>query len=675
MADNLLRCSADKAGKELSLKIERRTDNNSWAEILSISPDIRIFGQDTLNLDIFVPHLFWQKSKKNKNEFILTGEAESAKLTTKVTVHSFDMLRVETVVNLLRSARLEMAVERMKIKNFPVERSWNPYITPEHECVMGDFAFRSPAVGLESKGSALAIIPNLKFLESSRKVPTALNFDSGKGKITFGCMPFRILHDSYFAHYDTDTVDLLRGSIKYSYYIFLRNGCREGGLEKQLSKVLWRLNGKTPAFSPKLSTSDLPTFQHPPKSPFKGGLDKKLQSAFGLALAAKRAGKKEKLEEIKKVKEEVLGAKWENGLFDNGVSFDFPETQNRTRLADLSWACYWLCRWNKEIESDNGVLYFAKKYAEKLLSMQRHGGFFPAWVDSQTGKTARLCVRSAETAVHAIFLNELNKWVPDSSYIKSARRAVNFVIRKVIKKKNWENSESYFEADASAKVRKQTLKYKPSHVLSMWWSAKALLNLHNTTTSARYLSWGRHALDELSLYQQLWSPRFCDKNLFGGFGSSNASPFWNYSAQAGMAETFLDYYEVCGLTEYFSRGIAALHAAFALEDEENNIAPSCKFENPVLPIQVLTPGNAYCEVLQPAEEIFKKYGDLYVDIKRQHAFGINGIIVESVQLDLAGLAVYGREVLGKTREITVRTSSGNSFKVKLKKDERFEIQI
>ncbi len=207
MPDKLLKCSAVKAGKELSLKIEGRLLNNKWSELLSITPDIKIFGQDTLNLDIFVPHLAWTKSQKNKNNLILSGEVESAKLTTKVSAHSFDMLRVETVINFLRSARLEMAVERMKIKNFPIEKSWTPYRTPEHEMVIGDFAFRSPAVGLESKNSVLSIIPNLKFLKKNRKFPNALNFDSNQGEISFGCMPYRILHNSFFAHYDSDTVD------------------------------------------------------------------------------------------------------------------------------------------------------------------------------------------------------------------------------------------------------------------------------------------------------------------------------------------------------------------------------------------------------------------------------------------------------------------------------------
>ena len=640
MADKLLRCSAVKSGKELSLKIEGRLPDNNWSEFLNITPDIRIFGQDTLNLDIFVPHLAWQKSQKNKNELILSGEVESAKLTSKVSARSFDMLRVETVINFSRSARLEMAVDRMRILNFPIDNFRAPYVAPEHECVVGDFAFKSPVVGLESKNSVLSIIPNLKSLRKNLKFPNALNFDANQGVVSFGCLPYRILHNSFFAHYDSDTVDFSRCSIKYSYYISLRNNCRENSIQKQLARTLWRLNSN--------------------------GLSSNLSIL-----------KNKKTKKNDKIIENILNSKWENGLFNNFIkSFDLPETKNKIRLADLSQTCLWLCKNYKEIKSDEKALNFLKKYAEKLQTFQRSGGFFPAWINKETGKTLQLCVRSAETAVHSLFFNELNKLIPDSSYIRSARRGINFVIKKVIKKGNWENSEAFFDLEFPNKKRKSLFKnLKPNHTLSMWWAADALLQLHKTTNSARYLSYGRRALDELALYQQLWTPSFCDKNLYGGFGASNANPIWNYSAQISFAKTFLDYYKVCGLTEYFCRGTAALHASFALKDEKENIADSCRFVNPYSPKLILNPGNVDEEVNQVVKNILNEFGDLYVDTKRQKAFGINGVTIKNIKVDLAGLAIYGKETVGISRQITVKTSSGNSFKVKIKANEDFEIQV
>ena len=640
MSDKLLKCSAVKAGKELSLKIEGRLPNNKWSELLSITPDIKIFGQDTLNLDIFVPHLVWTKSQKKKKNLILSGEVETAKLTTKVSPRSFDMLRVETVINFRRSARLEMAVERMKLKKFPVKKSWIPYMTPEHEMVIGDFAFRSPAVGLESENFVLSIIPNLKILKKNRKFPNALKFDSNQEEVSFGCMPYRILHNSFFAHYDSDTVDFSRCSIKYSYYIYFKNNCKKNDLEKLLSRTSWRLNNN-------FSTSNFTTLS------------------------------KKKIKKPDKIIENILDSKWENGLFNNYIkSFDFNETKNKIRLADLSKTCLLLCKNYKELESDERILKFLKKYAKKLQTFQRPGGYFPAWINKETGKTLQLCVRSAETAVHSKFFNELNKLIPNSSYMSSARRGINFVINKVIKKGSWENSEAFFEIELPDKKRKNLFKkLKPAHILSMWWAADALLQLHKSTGSARYLSYGRRVLDELSLYQQLWSPSFCDKNLYGGFASSNSTPFWNCSTQISIAKTFLDYYKVCGLTEYFSRGTAAFHASFALKNEKENVVSDCRFVNPNSPKLILNYENVDEKVNQVVNNILNEFGDLYVDTQRQKAFGINGITIKKFKVDLAGLAIYGREALGISREITIKTSSDISFKVKVKANEDFELQI
>jgi len=624
------------------LKIERRLPTNKWTELLRINPDIKIFGQDTLNLDIFVPHLVWNTSHQNKNELILSSDVETAKLTTKVSVRSFDMIRVDTTINFRRSARLEMATDRIKIKKFPVESSWTPYITPEHECVIGDFAFWSPAVGLQSESSVLAIIPNLKNLTKNRKFPNALNFDSIQNEVSYGICPYRILHNSFFAHYDSDTVDFSRCSLKYSYYIYLRNNIPQKNIKKQLSRTFWRLNSK-------ILTPDISFLQ---KSETESETSNKL---------------------IKK----ILESKWEYGLFSNYIkSIDLPETKNKIRLADLSKTCLWICQKYKKMELGEEILDFLKKYAENLRKFQRSGGYFPAWINKETGKTLQLCVRSAETAIHVIFFIELNKLIADQLYIKTARRSANFLIRKIIKTERWENSDAFYDIELPSRKRKKFFKdQKPNHSLSMWWVADALLQLHNATASARFLSYGRRALDTLSLYQQLWSPHFSDKNLYGGFGTSNILPVWNCFEQISIAKTFLNYYKICGLTEYFYRGIAAFSAALILKDSKENIVSSCTFVNPCSPSLILNSKNIDKEINSGVKDILNEFGDLYVDVQRNRAFGINGIIIHKFKADLAGLAIYGQDILGIKREIVVKTSSGNSFKTKIKANEKFELQV
>ena len=63
------------------------------------------------------------------------------------------------------------------------------------------------------------------------------------------------------------------------------------------------------------------------------------------------------------------------------------------------------------------------------------------------------------------------------------------------------------------------------------------------------------------------------------------------------------------------------------------------------------------QALFVTEEILRDFGDLYVDTKHRKAFGINGVIVKKIENDLAGVAVYGEEILGKSREISVKTDT------------------
>ena len=64
-----------------------------------------------------------------------------------------------------------------------------------------------------------------------------------------------------------------------------------------------------------------------------------------------------------------------------------------------------------------------------------------------------------------------------------------------------------------------------------------------------------------------------------------------------------------------------------------------------------------------------------MDVQRSMAFGINGVVIERVQRDLAGHAVYGREALGAARSITIRSSNGTTLTLALKANAAFECQV
>jgi len=170
---------------------------------------------------------------------------------------------------------------------------------------------------------------------------------------------------------------------------------------------------------------------------------------------------------------------------------------------------------------------------------------------------------------------------------------------------------------------------------------------------------------------------------------------WLDSVQSLAAKTYFDYYKQTGRGGLFLRGIAALRSSYVLmncpenEDlisqlddmkkiDKGYIFPYCfpaahkqKIALPEFDELNWIAG----QTLSVTEEILKEYGDLYVDTKRRRAFGINGLKVKKVESDLAGLAVYGEEFIGKARGISVKTDTGTLFCAKIKEASSFEVQV
>ncbi len=694
MADQLVRCKPVSRNGETQLDIEALVARGSWRPVMAIRPDVRFTAKDTLNLDIFSSHAVWRESKASRKEVSVQGGDESARIATQVSVHSHDMLRVESRVSFRRAMRVEMARDLIALRDFPLDHSWAPHQTPLHEMVVGDFAFRAPAVVLQSKDLCLAVVPNLRVLASSRAMPMALTFNPAEKLVACGCVPHRLVHDTYFAHYDTDTMDV-SGVVVYSYFICVQRRCapREG--VRRIAHRLWCLHGgegRVAATAPRAASLDVYAAHAAQRD-----IPAAMREAFGLALCARRTRDESLLKRAFAIKDQTLALPQKDGLFAVRSPFGPENKDSLVRLSDLSWTCHWLLRWHREIDADDRILPFVRAYAARLEKLQKHGGHVPAWLDPATGKASRFCARSAESAAHVAFLAALHAHEPDMAALRCARRAVNFVIREIVPESRWENTEAFCTTAPQWKERKP-LRKDPiqgsytAHVTALWTVADALLRLFEATKRRRYLSWGERVLDELSLYQQLWDPPYVAVPCFGGFGATNADVHWNDAAQALIARTYLDYYRACGLTEYFQRGMAALRAAWSMlrcpenqalsallpDAPDGMLVPSVTCVNPAHPRTqpgiIAASGVTELSLLCIGELIKRDYGDVYIDTRREQAFGVNGVEIERVQQDLAGFAVFGREALGHDRTLAIRTDTGQSFNVKVKSRAAFEVQ-
>ena len=180
------------------------------------------------------------------------------------------------------------------------------------------------------------------------------------------------------------------------------------------------------------------------------------------------------------------------------------------------------------------------------------------------------------------------------------------------------------------------------------------------TRDERYRGHGRAALDLLLLYQQAWNAPFIGFDTTGGFGVMNTDAEWSDARQAQFGTLLMDWYDATGEPELFHRGVAALRSSFALMHLEEHRAaapgnnpPMGLEERGALPENY---GHAGVDAKIPGELMpdwgsgsaasstalaQARWGDLYLDVRRGAAFGIDGcrVVRAAVGTDRADLDV------------------------------------
>jgi hypothetical protein len=561
----------------------------------------------------------------------------------------------------------------------------------------GDVVFHCPAAVLQSGDKLLALLPNIRVLGSARTCPYALDCDPGEGTISFGCVPYRLTRGTYCAHFDTDSVDV-NGVLRYSYYLYYQGDCRAGDAVRQTSRRIWKLWGVSRVQSAPPHGAPLETCRAYAHTWLASGDAIPMHAAYGMALAAQRTANPTLAQQASTALDATLDHAQTNGFFDLPASYGPPDRASLSRPALMSWTAYWLCQWYGDVETDTRIPAFVKPYADALIALQKHGGHIPAWVEADRSTSGWL-TRSAECSAHLLFLARLHAIDPQPEYERAARRLANFIIRELIPAHDWCATESYRGHDwlwRKRRPRGEESVPEPRAILAGWWMAEGLRALTDVTGTQRYRLCGERLLDELLLYQQLWDPPFIAMPCFGGFATGSNTTQWHDCIQALIGKTLMDYYVPSGLTEYFHRGVAAVGAAASMvycrenahtatlctgRDAQRGYVPAAvlvdKPAAPTLSTRVpdydgIVPSGIVATAL---EQVWRAYGDIYIDTRRSQAFGINGIAVDRIHTDLAGTAVSARELLHKTRDIVVRTDTGVSFPVSIKADAHFEIQV
>ena len=441
-----------------------------------------------------------------------------------------------------------------------------------------------------------------------------------------------------------------------------------------------------------------------------------LRSAAGLYRYARRTGNAALLEKANLTKEFALAAPLHDGIFPSVYRTQMTKTEidgklysrslgwdtgywtnsNRTprergvtdgwyHLLDASWTALLMLRWYAELEADERLLTYSRTYAERLLTLQDDQGFFPAWLHPETFAPSAMLRQSPESSMSVTFLLKLAEVTGDQRYRQAALRAMAAVLVEIVPNGRWEDFETYWSCCGFGKeefygrrIPRNAL-YKQCS-FSMFWTAEALLACYQTTGEERYLQWGRRTLDELAMNQQSWQPPYIYIPAVGGFGVMNFDGEWNDSRQCLFAELFMQYYQVTGDPVLFERGIAALKASFVMMYCPENPAAKALWEK-VWPFfgpadygftmenyghtGYTTPeGGGIGEftiydwgngaAAEARNRIWDHFGDLYIDRRHGHAFGIDSL---TTRLDGNQCYVIDQAAPGRTLKVVFEDNS------------------
>ncbi|MFT4095318.1 MAG: hypothetical protein QM640_16945 [Niabella sp.] len=325
-----------------------------------------------------------------------------------------------------------------------------------------------------------------------------------------------------------------------------------------------------------------------------------LRSAQGLYRYANRTHKDTLKQQALKTKELALAFPNEHGFFKSVVATEMEEVNiegrkyNRSKgwgtkyfgnanrnpftwdarqspyhIADMSYTACWMMIWYKELEKDERLITYTKKYADALLPLQDKDGFFPAWLSLDKYQPMGYLDQSAESSISVTFLLKMFQHTHNRKYLESAKRALGAIMKKIIPTGQWEDFETYWSCSrvgskdwVGKKVRRNDM-FKQNN-FCIYWTAEALLEMYKVTGNKRYLKTGRRTLDELLMYQATWQPPYMAIHTLGGFGVMNADGEWNDSRQSLFAGLIIAYGKILNSTEYIQRGLSALRASFTM---------------------------------------------------------------------------------------------------------------
>lgn len=527
-------------------------------------------------------------------------------------------LRVESAGVVAKDGTIELAVQHSIREPVHV---WVPHLTPEPGNVAGDLVFRSPAVIVADRQTALAYVPDVDDVAAAHGWRAWLDYDASSSTITLAAGAYAPTGHLFFERTapprspaalalrlhvlsSSDPADCANPYGMAARWMWDRWG-RPGHaraaippLPLHLDRIArwafwsdWAESVWQPVVLPDGTQAGAPVFivdvsRHPSvpvekrrwreaRSIWNQAWFSTQRCANGLLRYARQIGSSDLWDRARMMTEIALAAPQSEGLFpsvlvkepgDDPRGWRWTNSDRRPpsvsehacHIVDAAFTCRMLLEWHR-LTGDARALARARRFADRLSRLQQPSGAFPGWVE-RDGRIAPELMESPESAVSVSLLFELSD--------ERATSGLPF-LEAVVREGRWEDFETYYSCapwGAREQMGRRVARngvYK-QNTLSIFWCAEAFVHAWRATGERRHLDLARRCVDELSLYQAVWDPPFLPAPAHGGFGVMNADCEWNDARQSLFAPLYLELGTELGDRELVERGVSALRASFSM---------------------------------------------------------------------------------------------------------------
>ncbi|MCL4761904.1 MAG: hypothetical protein KJ018_09025 [Burkholderiales bacterium] len=571
----------------------------------------------------------------------LVGRHGERTVRTHVALRDGESVLRYRVTEELRARRSERSfMAQYRFSGAQPDFSWAPHLRPRHNDVVGQFAFKSPAIIMQEGTRLVSLIADVGTIRADAVQPVCFEPDvrpsDGKGALLAYGFKHHAPHGLIFFRHDPDSaVELAPGHRELGYLVQISARAEPAYGYREVVRTLWREFGSRSfaEVDPQVMPIDrygdyalnyaLPELWRdmPSDGVARGGMlmgikfpndiwfhffFNHLHTAFGLHLMGQRRGRPDLVKKARRIKELCLSAPTKDGAFPaihshqiiNGIRRERwiphahwvggtipyqtqippPPDQPAFSTMDLAWTAYWMIRWNEEIEQDSRLLERAAACGDLLLRSQLRSGAIPVWLHHETLEPVELLRESPSAAAAGLLLAKLDEVTGDARYLQGATRVAEFIESRVMPQR-WADYESFFDSCGKAfDLFDPYSGQTPQNTFPMFWTAEMGKVLFRTTGDRRYLLQAERAIDYLLLFQGVWSPPYLTVKGFGSVGIGNGHTGWN-DARAGIfAPGIAEFYELTGNDEYLARGVAAMRAPLALMYVPENEAVSSVFD-------------------------------------------------------------------------------------------------